>query len=499
MKRVIRVDAKTCAPLGEPTARAELLPAVAPGDPAYVFFTSGTTGAPKGVRGSHKGLSHFLTWQRDEFRIEPSDRLAQLTGLSFDVLMRDVFLGLVAGATLVVPAEGQLAPDDLLRWMEDEKISVVHAVPTVARSWLGHVPAEVQLRHLKHVFFAGEPLSADLVHRWRQRFSPLCVLVNLYGPTETTLAKCFYRVPAVPRAGIQPVGVALPQSQALVLSPGGNLCAVGEAGEIVIRTPFRSLGYINAGEADHARFYPNPSRQPPDLLYRTGDGGRYLPDGTLEILGRLDDQLKIRGMRVEPAEVEAVIRRLGNVREVAVLGRRFGTGDLMLVAYVVPADPAQGLTMAVLREELRQVLPDYMLPAAVVSLRQLPITRNGKLDRAALPEPEFDRESLGTKYAAPAQGAERQLAEIWKQLLGVAEIGAHDNFFDLGGHSLLLIEVHQRVRAQFAKPIALLDLFRHPTVAQLAKFLSGEDQQPNAVALGQERAARRASLARRRR
>jgi len=335
------------------------LPTLAPDDAAYIFFTSGTTGVPKGILGNHKGLSHFLHWQRETFGVDASDRAAQLTALSFDVLLRDVFLPLVSGATLCIPDDPDSAgPEQLMEWLEREEITLLHSVPSLAQYWLAHKPPSVSPRHLRCVFFAGEPLPDALVRRWREAFPGGCEIVNLYGPTETTLAKCFYRVPEhdVP-PGAQPVGHPLPQTQALVLNEQQQLCGFGEPGEIVIRTPFRSFGYINNAEENRSRFVGNFWRDDDtDLLYRTGDRGRYRLDGSLEIIGRIDNQLKIRGVRIEPEEVEAALAAHEGVREVTVVPREEQPGDKYLAAYVVPDEKfAPGIG-----ERPRYVLPNSM-------------------------------------------------------------------------------------------------------------------------------------------
>jgi amino acid adenylation domain-containing protein/FkbM family methyltransferase len=344
-------------PAAEKTAGP--LPTLVQDDAAYIFFTSGTTGVPKGILGNHKGLSHFLHWQRETFGIDASDRAAQLTALSFDVLLRDVFLPLVSGATLCLPDDPESAgPEQLMEWLEREEITLLHSVPSLAQYWLAHKPPSVSPRHLRHVFFAGEPLPDALVRRWREAFPGGCEIINLYGPTETTLAKCFYRVPEkdVP-PGSQPVGHPLPQTQALVLNEQQQLCGLGEPGEIVIRTPFRSFGYINNAEENRSRFVGNFWRDDAaDLLYRTGDRGRYRLDGSLEIIGRIDNQLKIRGVRIEPEEVEAALAAHQGVREVTVVAREEQPGDKYLAAYVVPDEKfAPGIG-----ERPRYVLPNNM-------------------------------------------------------------------------------------------------------------------------------------------
>ena len=335
------------------------LPTLTANDAAYIFFTSGTTGVPKGILGNHKGLSHFLHWQRDTFGIDPSDRAAQLTAFSFDVLLRDVFLPLVSGATLCLRDGPESAgPEQLMEWLERDEITLMHSVPSLAQYWLANKPPSVSLPSLRYVFFAGEPLPDTLVRRWREAFAGGGQIINLYGPTETTLAKCFYRVPEKDMPpGNQPVGYPLPQTQALVLNEQQQLCGIGEPGEIVIRTPFRTRGYINNADENRSRFIKNFwSDYDTDLLYRTGDRGRYRLDGSLEITGRIDNQLKIRGVRVEPEEIEAALDAHEGVREVTVVARQDQAGDKYLVAYVVPDEKF----LPRIGEQPRYLLPNNM-------------------------------------------------------------------------------------------------------------------------------------------
>jgi amino acid adenylation domain-containing protein len=442
-----------------------------PEDAAYIFFTSGTTGVPKGVLGSHRGLSHFLNWQRETFGVGPHDRCAQLTGLSFDVVLRDIFLPLTSGATICLPDDDLLLdPNSILPWLDRERISLLHTVPTLAHSWLADVSVGVSLRSLRCVFFAGEPLTDSLVRLWRTVF-PKGEVINLYGPTETTLAKCFYRVPATISPGVQPLGRPLPQTQVLVLGANLHLCGIGEPGEITIRTPFRSLGYINAPEESRKRFSKNPFRSDEtDLVYFTGDRGRYRPDGSLEFLGRLDNQVKIRGVRIELGEIESVLGQREAVREVVVMAREDVPGDKRLVAYLVPNEK-QAPSVSVLRQFLMEKLPEYMVPNAFVMLEKFPLTPNGKVDRRALPAPEHTRPELEETYVAPRTPVQQSLAEIWADVLGVERVGVNDNFFHLGGHSLLAVQLFVRIRKWAGIDLPLAILFRSPTVRALAELL----------------------------
>jgi amino acid adenylation domain-containing protein len=457
--------------LSEVSAGNVEIPTSDPNDPAYLFFTSGTTGVPKGVLGCHKGLSHFLKWQREQFAIGPADACAQLTGLSFDVVLRDIFLPLTSGASLHLPdAANEVGSGRILSWLERRNITVLHTVPTVAQIWVNEVPKGVTLRSLRWAFFAGEPLNDSLVARWRAAFPGSGKIVNLYGPTETTLAKCFYVVPDEPPFGVQPVGQALPETQALVLNPGNNLCGIGELGEIVIRTPFRTLGYINQAEEQRARFHPNPfTVAADDLVYRTGDRGRYRPDGMLDILGRLDQQVKIRGVRVEPDEVTALLARHPAVESCIVTTCKDAHNDNALAAYVVMA--AGECLSSELRAYLSRHLPPAMVPSFIVIMPELPLTSNGKVDRRALPEPERSLADLN-EFVAPRDKTEQVVADIWSDVLGIKQFSVTRDFFELGGHSLLATQIISRLRDTFQIELPVSSIFENRTVTELSRLVA---------------------------
>ncbi len=456
----------------------DTLPKLSPDEPAYIFFTSGTTGIPKAVLGCHKGLSHFLNWQRETFAVGPNDRVAQLTHLSFDVVLRDIFLPLTSGATLCLPeSAGDALSHDTIGWLQRERISILHTVPSLAEAWLASAEQCCSLPSLRWVFFAGEALTDSLVAQWRSRVQSDAEIVNLYGPTETTLVKCFYRVPAEPPSGVQPVGWPIPGAQALVLTQDRQLCGVNEPGEIVLRTPFRSLGYLNAAEENRKRFVANPFRDDPeDLIYFTGDAGRYRPDGTLEILGRLDDQIKIRGVRVEPAEVTAILSQHPAVTSCVVVGHKNERGETGLVAYVVTREPNPP-TSGPLRSYLLERLPSAMVPSSFVFLKALPLTSNGKVDRKALPDPPSRNPEAPGGFVAPRNPLEETIAGIWAEVLKIERVGVHDNFFDAGGHSLLAVRVLSRMTRAFQSTLPLKTLFESPTVAQLAKAVENHRAQ----------------------
>lgn len=453
-----------------------------PDDPAYIFFTSGSTGIPKGVLGCHKGLSHFLAWQSEAFQVGSSDRVAQLTNLSFDALLRSMFLALVSGGVLCLPLDSTtMAADSVLPWLERAGITLLNTVPSLAQTWLAGGPAGCSLPDLRLVFFAGEPLHESFVRRWRAKF-PAGRIVNLYGPTETTMVKFFYEVPPEPDPGIQPAGWAMPETQGLLMDEDGALCEVGEVGEIVIRTPFRTLGYINAPDEQQRQFVRNPFRDDPaDLLYRTGDRGRYRPDGALEILGRLDHQVKVQGVRVEPDEVSATITKHPKVQSCVVLVRPGVSPDPVLVAYVV----GPGLSVAELREYLSHELPLAMIPAFFVFLECLPLNPNGKVDRDALPAP-----TVTHSFVAPRTQLEQKLASLWQQVLEVEKVGLEDNFFEMGGNSIRMAQLHGKIRELINRDILIVELFQHPTIRMLAEHLSPQEPRKSAALTARQRAER---------
>ena len=473
------------------------LPQITGNDAAYIFFTSGTTGVPKGVLGCHKGMSHFLIWQRQTFEIGTQDRIGQLTALSFDVVLRDIFLPLTSGATLCLPdwetnqvksednfalfpISNILEPTQVLKWLEREKITVMHTVPSLAQLWLTNVPEGISLHSLRWLFLAGEPLKETLINQWRRKFPQSGKIINLYGPTETTLAKCYYEIPAEPTPGIQPIGLPIPETQALIFTANHQLCGIGEIGEIVLRTPFHSLGYINTKENNNSRFVNNPFRNDEnDQLYYTGDLGRYRLDGSLEILGRRDYQVKIRGVRIEPGEIEAVLLQHSDIHQVVVIAREDIPGDQRLVAYIIP-NQNSAPSINEFRQFLSTKLPQYMIPSAFVMLNVLPLNPNGKVDRRSLPPTDLSKqESQNNTFVAARNDVERQLIEIWEQVLGVHPIGIRDNFFELGGHSLLAVKLFWQIEQKFGKSLPLATLFKSGNIENLAHQLSSETKSTN--------------------
>ncbi|EDX72591.1 AMP-binding enzyme domain protein [Coleofasciculus chthonoplastes PCC 7420] len=468
--QLIDIQPKTGEPCQSPS-QVMPLPQLTPEAPAYIFFTSGSTGKPKGVLGTHRGLAHFLAWQGQTFEITPQDRVAQLIRLSFDALLRDVFLPLTHGARLCLPdPERNLEPSQIFNWLDKQQITVIHTVPTVVQYWLTQKPQGIGLESLRWLLLSGEPLTQTVVQQWRESFPASGQMVNLYGTTEMTMVQCYYPVPIEPPLGVMPGGWSLPHSQALILNPANQLCGIGEIGEIVIRSGWGTLGYINEPEAQQQRFKPNPYGDDPQVVcYYTGDLGRYRADGSVQVLGRQDEQLKIRGIQVQPGEIEAVLNQHPKVAASVVTVWEASPGDKRLVAYVV-ARKNQPWEGSELRTFVQQQLPDYLLPSGWVALEALPMSANGKVNRRALPDPS---ESLGNRTAqvAPRTPTEAVMVKLFAQLLGVEAVGVEENFFDIGGHSLLATQLVSRLREAFDLELPLRTLFSSPTPAALAVII----------------------------
>jgi amino acid adenylation domain-containing protein len=436
---------------------------------SYIYYTSGSTGRPKGIAGRMKSLSHFIKWEIDTFSIAPGERVSQFAAPTFDPFFRDVLTPLCAGGTVCIPPEppGQLDADSLANWIEHERLNLVHCVPSVFASIIRTGLHPERFKSLRYVLLAGETLQVPLAKEWMSTFGERIKLVNLYGSTETTMVKFFHVVREQDlRLSYIPVGMPMPGARALVLDDRRNVCAPGVVGEIYVRTPYLTLGYYKNPEATREVFIQNPfSADPTDIVYRTGDLGRVLEDGTYQVLGRKDNQIKIHGVRVELGEIEHHLRSLPNLREAVVIPEERASGEVRLHAYVVVKN-IDGADSKSLRAALKPRLPDYMLPATFTILETMPLTPNGKIDKRSLPLPNLAE--CRETYVAPSTPTEEIVASIWSNVLGVDRVGVNDNFFDLGGHSLLATQVISRVREACAIDVPVRSIFEFPTVATLA-------------------------------
>ncbi|WP_334439954.1 amino acid adenylation domain-containing protein [Micromonospora sp. CPCC 206060] len=460
---------------------------VAP-DGGYLSFTSGTTGEPQVVAGTAAALAAFLDWYPDTVGLGPHDRFALLAGLGHDPVLRDLYTPLVLGARLAVPDQALLRdPVRLGAWLREQRITVAHLTPQLGRM-LTIGPAGAPLSDLRLLVVAGDQFTAGDSARLRA-LAPHARLVNAYGTTETPQIHSWYEVPADPPGDVVPIGHGAPGSALVVVDRSGRPAAVGELGEVVVRSRHLATGYLDPGLTDR-RFDRTPGgTDPQDRRYRTGDLGRHRPDGTVVLAGRVDHQIKVRGYRVELAEIEAALAAHPDVRAAAALPVTTGA-EQGIRAFVAPAQP--DLRPADLVEHLRARFPEYAVPAQLHLVPAIPLTANGKVDRRALagivPRPQTRPvdDELRTR-------TERLVAGIWCTVLGRQRVGPEDNFFDTGGHSLALVAVAARLSAAVGAEIPVVELFRRPTVRLLAGFLDGDSGSS-----GLDRAARRVAARRER-
>ena len=439
---------------------------------AYVIYTSGSTGRPKGTMLAHTGLLNLANEQRKAFNITPQSRILQFASLSFDASVWETVMALLNGAALILVDRTILASGELLvKKLKEERVTTVTLPPSV----LAVFPEET-LPDLKTIVTAGEKCPAELVKKWQ----PGRQFVNAYGPTETTVCASMYETSAEEEAD-PPIGRPIGNFQLYVLDRNLLPVPVGVAGELCVGGVGLARGYLNRPDLTAEKFIPDPfSQQPGARLYRTGDLVRWLPNGNIQFLGRIDQQVKVRGFRIEPGEIEAVLREIPGVKDVIVLAREDIPGDKRLVAYLVCDEPKP--SVQALREKLSAQLPDYMVPSAFVFLEAMPLTPNGKIDRRALPKPELDRSMAQAEYVAPRDETEEKLCAIVGDLLHLDKVGIHDNFFELGGHSLLATQFMSRLRTDFQVELPLITLFEKPTVAQLAEEIAKAKLQPQKTA-----------------
>jgi amino acid adenylation domain-containing protein len=444
----------------------------------YAIYTSGSTGRPKGVQITHGALVNFLNSMRLTPGLSEKDILLSVTTLSFDIAALELYLPLSVGARLVVVSR-EVAADgtQLLEKLASSGVTVMQATPAtwrllLAAGWQG----SWQLK----ILCGGEALDRELANQLLARATEVW---NLYGPTETTIWSSVQKVES--KDGIVSIGRPITNTQFYILDSHQQLVPVGVPGELHIGGAGVARGYINQPELTAVKFIPNPylsgtptanNNQPGAGLYKTGDLVRYQPDGTLEFLGRIDNQVKVRGFRIEVGEIEAVLAQHLAVRETVVLAREAQPGDKQLVAYVVPNNE-QTPTTSELRNFLLKQLPEYMVPSVFVILEALPLTPNGKVNRQALPAPEPLRPELEAAYVMPQTELEQTIATVWQKALNIENIGIHDNFFELGGHSLLLVKVNSQLREIFKTELPLLEMFRYPTISSLAEYFSRSQNQ----------------------
>jgi amino acid adenylation domain-containing protein len=445
---------------------------------AYVIYTSGSTGLPKGVMVEHRNVVNFLAAMAGAQVLSASDVLLAVTTLSFDIAALELLLPLISGARLVLASRAAAAnPEALSQLIERQAVTVMQATPATWRLML--LSPSWRARPQLRVLCGGEALPVELATRLAQSVGTLW---NLYGPTETTIWSTMARLDAAQldaaasATATASIGRPIANTQVYLLDAHGEPVPIGVAGEIHIGGAGVARGYLKRADLTAQRFVADPflaNAQDDARLYRTGDLGRWLRDGSIEYLGRNDFQIKLRGFRIEPGEIESRLVLCRGVRYAAVVLREDSPGDQRLVAYLA-AQRGSEPSAALLRAELARSLPEHMIPTAFVILDALPLTPNGKLDRKALPLPAQSA-SGNPDYEAPVGEVETGIAQIWQEVLGLPRIGRHDNFFALGGHSLLVLKVLAAIQARFNRLIVMAWIFKAPTPAQLAALLKSRE------------------------
>ncbi|MFH0344166.1 MAG: amino acid adenylation domain-containing protein, partial [Chromatiales bacterium] len=448
--------------------------ATAPDNLAYVIYTSGSTGIPKGVQIEHGGLSNLIAWHHRTYDVGATDRATQVAGIGFDASVLEIWPYLTAGASIHIPDEEiRSVPRKLVDWLAAERITLCFLPTPLAEIVLDEPwPKELALRALL--------TGGDRLHRAPRQALPFA-LINHYGPTEyTVVTTCAEVVGGDVEHRYPPIGCPIDNTQVHILDPQLNPTPIGVPGELHIDGAGLARGYLNRPELTAEKFIANPFSDAPNArMYKTGDLGRYLPDGNIEFLGRLDDQVKIRGFRVELGEIEAVLSDHPECKQAVVIARDETSSDpsvplvagKRLVAYVVVSGERRDSLIARLRDYLQGKLPDYMRPSAFVLLDRLPLTANGKVDRKALPAPDHSRPDVGDTFVAPRNSLEGLLASIYSEVLNIKPIGIHDNFLNLGGHSLLAAQVVARVREALQMELPVRLLLEGSSVSALAAKL----------------------------
>jgi amino acid adenylation domain-containing protein len=451
------------------SAVANPAPTLTPSNLAYVIYTSGSTGPAKGVMVEHRNVTNFFAAMDACISPDPPGTWLAVTSLSFDISVLELLWTLARGFKVVVQGSwANAAPRfSVAAQIERHGVSHLQCTPSLARMLLQDRPTRAALARIRRMLVGGEALPAPLARDIKAAIGG--ELRNMYGPTETTVWSTTQ--PIVDTTCAVPIGRPIGNTQAYIVDGFGQPVPAGVAGELLIAGAGVTRGYLNRPDLTAARFLPNPFVPAANArLYRTGDVARFLPDGSIDLLGRVDRQVKIRGYRVELGEIEDLLTNHPAIGQAAVVVHESADGDLRLVAYVVPAATAATFTAKELREYLGRELPDAMIPGEFVTLDRMPYTPNGKLDRMALPAPALIRAAHAV-FVAPKTPTEQALADLWQRILGIDRVGSQDHFFDCGGHSLLAMQLVARVRERFGVALPLKNLFERPTLGRLAEAI----------------------------
>ncbi|KPL20763.1 MAG: hypothetical protein AMJ93_11140, partial [Anaerolineae bacterium SM23_84] len=444
------------------------LTTTSPDNLAYVMYTSGSTGQPKGVSVTHRGVVRLVK-HTNYAQLTPDQVFLHFSPLSFDASTFEIWAPLLNGAQLVIFPSSKPSLHELGQVLLRDHITTLWLTAGLFHQMVDHHIDSLQ--SLQQLLAGGDVVSPTHVKHALQHL-PRCTLINGYGPTENTTFSCCHPMSHPSQVGNStPIGRPIANTQALILDHHLNPVPIGVTGELYVGGDGLARGYLQRPDLTAEHFVPHPfSNSPGARLYRTGDLARYRPDGTIDFLGRIDNQVKIRGFRIELGEIEATLSQHPQVRKTVVLARGDLAGEKRLVAYVVTNQDAPP-TISELQRFLRERMPDYMVPSAFVMLDQLPLTPIGKVDRRALPAPGRARPQLAEPPVPPRTPIEELLASIWREVLGLQQVGIHDDFFELGGHSLIATQVLSRVRSAIEVNLPLRRLFQAPTIAQLARAI----------------------------
>lgn len=465
---------------------------------AYVIYTSGSTGKPKGTLIPHQGLLNYLTWCTQSYPIKQGKGTTVHSSLAFDLTITGLFSPLLVGRQVELIPEDQSIESLGNKLRQESNLSLVKITPAELLLLSQQLSPQEAAGITKAFIIGGENLLAENITFWKT-FAPETLLVNEYGPTETVVGCCVYRVPQDDiESNSVLIGQPIANTQLYVLDQHYQPVPIGIPGELYIGGAGLARGYLNQPELTAVKFIPHPfSHEPGTRLYKTGDLARYCADGNLEFLGRIDHQVKVRGYRIELGEIESLLGQHPEIQAAVVFMREDKPNNQRLVAYFV-SNAQKPPTTTNLRQFLKQQLPEYMVPSAFVQLKTLPLTTNGKIDRRALPIPDGDRPELAEVYVAPRSEIEQAIARIWQQVLHLETVGINDNFFDLGGHSLLIVQVHRQLQEIGHRDLSLVDIFQHPTIQSLSQFLSVNSESEPAFISVRERVQKQIQASNRR-
>nr|WP_276562565.1 non-ribosomal peptide synthetase [Bacillus sonorensis] len=433
---------------------SDLEPVSGPQHTAYVIYTSGTTGKPKGVVVEHRGLCNLTLLFKSRMSVSQEDKIVQFASLSFDASCWEIAMSLLCGAALYIPDQSVILDHRLFeRFLYGNNITIA----TLPPGYAAHLEPE-RVPALRKLITAGSAPSVELVKRWENQV----IYYNAYGPTESSVCSLIWKGGHSVAGRSVPIGSPIDHHAVYIVDHNNQLLPIGAAGELCIAGEGLARGYLHRPDLTAEKFVANPF-SPGEKMYKTGDLARWLPDGNIEYLGRIDHQVKIRGYRIEIEEVEHRLLSHEAVREAAVIAKEDAGGAKSLCAYYVAKQP---VGLHELRSHIAAMLPSYMVPEFFMELQQMPLTRNGKLDRQALPEP--DRAAASAVYIKPATETEARLAALWQDVLGAERVGAADHFFELGGHSLNAMTLISRIQRDLDIDISMKELFRYPTIRELA-------------------------------